>query len=102
MKYVLQGGKVIDGTGSKPKDDVALIVEGNKILEITSKDRLPKDAQIVDVSGKTLMPGLIDCHLHFATWHMFYATRQNHSLIYYACETVKAMKLALEAGLTNL
>jgi imidazolonepropionase-like amidohydrolase len=60
---------VIDVTGAPSKPDMTLIVEGNRIVAVgkTGKVRVPPDAQVIDASGKFLIPGLWDMHVHM--WH---------------------------------
>ena len=59
----LSGGTVLDGTGAAPvKDAVVNIVDG-KIHSIANKP--VAGAKVVDVSGKWVVPGLIDAHVHF-------------------------------------
>jgi 5-methylthioadenosine/S-adenosylhomocysteine deaminase len=51
------------------QDDVALVVEGDKIAAIGSTDTILKtypDAEVYDGRGKALLPGLINCHAHLA------------------------------------
>jgi imidazolonepropionase-like amidohydrolase len=57
---------LIDATGSEPKSDVTVIVADKKIQSIAPSGaaRLPDDAQIIDATGKFLIPGLTDFHLH--------------------------------------
>jgi len=57
---------VIDMTGAPPKPDMTVIIEGQKIISIASSTETPapRDAVIVDASGKYLIPGLWDMHLH--------------------------------------
>lgn len=47
-------------------DDGVVLVEGNRIQGVGSRDSIaiPKDTRIVDVSGKVIVPGLIDAHAH--------------------------------------
>jgi len=60
-KRLFKGATVIDGTGKAPvKTD--LLIEGRDILEVGSV--ICEDAKIIDVSGKTIMPGLINAHVH--------------------------------------
>src|SRR5579859_5604033 len=64
---------VIDASGEPAKTNMTVVVTGDRITEIgtTQSERLPKDARIVDGSGKYLIPGLWDMHVHCAldqTW----------------------------------
>ena len=63
---VLKGGRLIDGTGSEPVDDSVLVMKDDLIESVGSagSDRYPQDAEVIDVTGKTIMPGLIDAHIH--------------------------------------
>ena len=57
---------LIDATGAGPKPDVTVVVADQKIQSITPSDtaQLPKSAQVIDATGKFLIPGLTDFHLH--------------------------------------
>ena len=58
---------VIDATGAPASSDMTVIIIGDRITEIgkTRQVRLPKDAQVVDGTGKFLIPGLWDMHVHW-------------------------------------
>jgi imidazolonepropionase-like amidohydrolase len=62
---VLRGGRIFDGTGAAAHDG-SLVIERNKISKILppGSTEWPKDAQVIDVTGKTVLPGLIDLHTH--------------------------------------
>jgi len=62
---VLRGGRIFDGTGA-PAREGTLVIERNRIVKILPAGATdwPKDAQVIDVSGKTVLPGLIDLHTH--------------------------------------
>ena len=55
---------VIDATGAPAKPDITVVVTAGRIAEIGKTARIPKDAQIVDATGKYLIPGLWDMHGH--------------------------------------
>jgi len=61
MKYLLKGGTVVSGRGTRRCD---VLIEGEKIaaVERTISDA---DAHVIDVTGKLLLPGFIDAHTHF-------------------------------------
>jgi len=62
---VLRGGRIFDGTGAAAREGT-LVIERNKIARILPAGATdwPKDARVIDVSGKTVLPGLIDLHTH--------------------------------------
>ena len=63
---VLLGGKLIDGTGAEPVEDSVVVIEGKRIKAVGVKGQveIPAKAEIMDVSGKVVMPGLIEAHTH--------------------------------------
>ncbi len=63
---VISGGTLIDGTGRPPLPDVTVIIEGERIREVgpSSSINIPGGARIIDASGKFVLPGLIDTHVH--------------------------------------
>ena len=64
---VIIGGTLIDGTGKLPIESSAVVTVGSKIVEAgpAGDVKIPKDAEVVDAKGKTVMPGFIDSHTHF-------------------------------------
>lgn len=58
----LAGARLIDGTGRDPVDGVGLHVEDGLI---TSVGAVPRGADVLDLTGFTMTPGLIDAHVHF-------------------------------------
>jgi imidazolonepropionase-like amidohydrolase len=55
---------LIDMTNEQPKPNMTVIVSGNRIAGIGKNIKVPKNAQIIDASGKFLIPGLWDMHVH--------------------------------------
>ncbi len=68
---VLKGATIFDGTGHQIDNGVVIIKEG-KIHEIGgSETQIPDQAEVIDVNGKFITPGLIDSHVHFAQTGFF-------------------------------
>jgi hypothetical protein len=63
---VLQGGTLIDATGRPPIEDAVIVVEGERIKAVGKRGdvAVPGGARVIDVKGKTILPGLIDGHCH--------------------------------------
>ena len=66
---VLVGATLIDGTGASPVPDAAVIIDGERIVAAGPRARTSwaPHAELVDLSGLTLLPGLIDTHDHLAS-----------------------------------
>ena len=63
---VLTGARVIDGTGRAPLEQATLLIRNGRIQSVgaPAEVQIPDGASRVDVSGKTIMPGLINAHAH--------------------------------------
>jgi imidazolonepropionase-like amidohydrolase len=63
---VLRGATVIDGTGAGPVAGATVVIRDGRIAEVTGRASAdwPADCEIIDASGMTVLPGLIDCHDH--------------------------------------
>jgi hypothetical protein len=72
---VIEGGTLIDGTGRSPIENSVIIIEGGRFKRIGRRGEVtvPPDAQVIDVGGKTVLPGFIDGHCHWeAFWGELY------------------------------
>ena len=60
------GGKIITMEGDQVIENGVVLVEGNKIKAVGTKGQIniPRDTKVIDITGKTIMPGLIDAHAH--------------------------------------
>lgn len=66
MLKAIKGGMVINGKGETPVPNGLILVDGSRIRAVGSGDDLsiPRDADVVDLGSATLLPGLIDTHVH--------------------------------------
>ena len=68
---------LIDGTGKDPVHDATVLVDDDRIEAVGPRGRIqiPSEAEVVDAHGMTLLPGLIDCHDHLASFSYEMASR---------------------------
>ncbi len=65
-KVAFLNGLLIDGTGANPVEKSLVLVEDKKIVYAGPAKEIPEGYEVRDITGKTIMPGLIDSHLHFS------------------------------------
>src|ERR1700730_10787743 len=101
---VLKGGTLIDGTGAGPGSGATVVVRDQRIEAVTTRagGDLPSEADIIDVSGMTILPGLIDCHDHLAMHGYDLARRWglDEPQSTRALRTAKVLQNTLAAGYT--
>ncbi len=98
---VLNHVRVIDGTGAPPAEDQRVDIDGGRIVRVQSarlKNAYPAGAKVLDLTGKTVLPGLIGMHEH-----LFYTTpgRTGDRLPSYGEMTDSAPRLYLAGGVTT-
>jgi imidazolonepropionase-like amidohydrolase len=97
-RVVFRGGSVFDGSGSPPRP-ADVVVEGDRIVEVgTGLDG--DDA--VDVGGRTLLPGLFDCHVHVIFSHVDSWKQANTPFSYPFYEAARNLDLTLRIGITSV
>ncbi len=106
-RIAIKAGRLIDGTGSPPRSNVTVLVEGAKILSIAPGFATPEHAQVVDLSQATVLPGLIDAHTHIFLQGSHTATDYADQLLkesipYRAILAARSARIALEHGFTTL
>jgi imidazolonepropionase-like amidohydrolase len=87
--------RVIDGTGAAPKEDQTLIITGGNIVTLgpARSTRVPDGAQVMDLTGKSLIPGLVMMHEH-----LYYPTGPG----VYGADYVSFSRLYLAGGVTSM
>ena len=77
LKFI-KGGTLIDGKGGRPVKDPVVVMQGRRIKKVGTQDKIkiPRDAQVIDAARYTLMPGMMDLHIHTSMFNC--VTFHNH------------------------
>lgn len=68
---LLTNARVVDGTGAPPLESAGVLVEAGRIARVgAASDAAPEGATVVDLAGRTLLPGLIDAHVHVTAFDL--------------------------------
>src|SRR5262245_36740754 len=87
--------RVIDGTGAAPKEDQTLVISGGNIVTLgpARTTKVPDGAQVMDLTGKSVIPGLVMMHEH-----LYYPTGPG----VYGADYVSFSRLYLAGGVTSM
>jgi imidazolonepropionase-like amidohydrolase len=66
MTTVVRCGTLIDGNGGDPVRGATVVVEGETIAAVNRDGAIPRGAEVIDAGEMTVMPGMIDCHVHLS------------------------------------
>jgi len=106
---VIIRGTLIDGTGKPPIEDGVVIIEDKKIASVgkVTEVKIPKgdNVETIEADGKTIMPGLIDSHVHIYTdgeTSEFTSMPINNNNLALAMKSIPRLKRTLEMGITSL
>jgi len=101
MSLLLTGATLIDGLGGDPLPDASVTVEDDRITAVGKATSVPADADLVDLSGLTLLPGLIDAHVHIGHSSEMRAVLNNElSVAERAADIFRTLRETVEAGFT--
>jgi imidazolonepropionase-like amidohydrolase len=108
-RLVLAGGMLLTGYDVPPIHHAAVVVEGNRIVAVgpSAEIAIPSDATVIDTSGRTMLPGLIEAHGHlivighgaYDTWFRWIAAHGGDTMLNKVMEI--SAKQLLMAGVTT-
>src|SRR5229473_2910589 len=107
---VIRAGTLIDGKSGEPKKNQVIVIRGNRIESVqdAASAKIPSGAKTIDLSGATVLPGLIDSHTHIFLWGEDPAKGGYDDNILHAgialraARATVAVRSALEQGFTTL
>ena len=97
-RAVFRGGSVFDGTGGDPRP-ADVTVEDGRIVDVGQG--LDGD-EAVDITGRTLLPGLFDCHVHVVLSHVDAWRVANTPFSYQFYEAARNLRSTLRTGITSI
>jgi imidazolonepropionase-like amidohydrolase len=99
---LLNNARIFDGFNEECLEGASVLIENDIIRDISSTKIAAKDAHVIDVGGRTLMPGLIDAHTHAyfsdVNWHKV----DTAGPAYRAAHAVRMLSHALDCGFTTV
>ncbi|HEY1353422.1 MAG TPA: amidohydrolase family protein [Ktedonobacteraceae bacterium] len=104
MSIAIVNGTVIDGRGGEPQTGMTLLIEHERIALLDRSERVhvPREATVFDARGGSVLPGLIDTHVHFLmespALGRYLVTPPSLRLL----EAIPRMRATLEAGVTTV
>jgi imidazolonepropionase-like amidohydrolase len=103
MSLVLfRNAKLLDPTEPELQDGVSLLVEDARIREVSPRAIRAAGATVVDVGGRTLMPGLIDCHVHVFLPEVSIRALEAVPLTLLTARAAPLMRAMLDRGFTTV
>jgi imidazolonepropionase-like amidohydrolase len=100
--FIFENASVLDVEAGDILPDRSVLVRDGRITEISDAKVSASDASRIDLKGKTLMPGLIDCHVHVTAFTANFAELARTSPFYVAARAGEIMNGMLKRGFTTV
>ena len=97
-------GKLYDGLKAKLQENMEILIEGEKIIEVGRNLACPENTTVIDLLDSTVTPGMIDAHMHtqYFHWKDVYADTVFNSDGYRALATAECARKTLLGGFTTV
>jgi imidazolonepropionase-like amidohydrolase len=105
---IIKTSALIDGRSDAPRANQIIVIRGNRIESVGSDTAIPAGANVIDLTGMTVMPGLIDSHTHIFLQGEdpaeggYDAQLLKYGLAYRAARATVSAKRALDQGFTTI
>src|SRR5579871_86048 len=101
-QYLFKSFRMLDPEQEEVQDGCELLVEGNAIKEVSAKAIKAPGAAVIDCGGRTLMPGLIDSHVHVVLSEVVIPRLENVPLTLMTARAAVLMRGMLDRGFTSV
>jgi imidazolonepropionase-like amidohydrolase len=106
-RLLINNGTLVDGSGADPRPSTLIVVEGNRIRHLDPRPGMLRpqsgDDQVIDATGKYILPGLIDAHCHISLHQgALPGVRYTSSAEFCTLWAARAIGLVLRAGVTGI
>ncbi len=99
---LLRNARIVDGSGPEPGPECDVLVEGSRIREVSDIPIKAACAEVIDLRGRTLMPGLIDCHAHPCLTDMRLQNLEEIPLTLMTAQAGRILEGMLNRGFTTI
>ena len=101
---VFSGGLLIDGVGQVPVSDSVVVVTDSRITAAGARTEIPipEEAEIIELEGKSILPGLIDAHVHIGNIDISMYKTAELSPAVYVHRATQNLETALDLGFTTI
>ena len=99
---IFTNAAVLDGTNAERRDGRHVLVEGELVREVSDRPIVSASAQVIDLAGRTLMPGLIDAHVHVIAVDAALARLAEQPLTLTSLQAGRVMEGMLARGFTSV
>jgi imidazolonepropionase-like amidohydrolase len=101
-QVLFENARLLDVEAGALREGVSVLVEGERIREVSALPIAASEARRVDLGGRTLMPGLIDAHVHCAITTMNLAAMTSRPITLVAHEAGRILERMLRRGFTTV
>lgn len=99
---IFANAAVLDGAGDERREEHHVLVEGGRIKEVSDRPLSSADAETIDLAGRTLMPGLIDAHVHAIAVDAALARLAEQPLTLVSLQAARVLEGMLARGFTTV
>jgi imidazolonepropionase-like amidohydrolase len=100
--FIFADCAVLDGTRNERREDHHVLVEGAHVCEVSDRPIKSASAETIELAGRTLMPGLIDAHVHVLAVDAALARLSDRPVTLLTLQGAKVLEGMLQRGFTTI